>query len=88
MHYRFNHQCTVRDFVCMEDIQNNAIYVVDPDTQQLRYAKDPDEYVTERLVFVYNYAIATGNELIAPPINYKIEKGTHCRCWIVSMQMV
>ena len=72
MHYRFNNQCTVRDFVCMEDIQNNAIYVVDPDTQQIRYAKDPDEYVTERLVFVYNYAIATGIELIAPPINHKI----------------
>lgn len=88
MHYRFNQQCTVRDFVCMEDIQNNAIYVIDPNTQQIRRAKYPDEYVTERLVYVYNYAIATGNEIIAPPINRKIEKGTLCRCWIVSMQMV
>ena len=88
MHYRFNNQCTIKDFVCMEDIQNNAIYVVDPDTQQIRYAKDPDEYVTERLVYVYNPTLPIGNRLIPLDTNYKIEKGTHCRCWIVCMQMV
>jgi predicted double-glycine peptidase len=72
----------------MEDIQNNAIYVVDPDTQQIRYAKDPDEYVTERLVFVYNPVIPTWDRPVALEMNHRIEKGTHCRCWIVCMQMV
>ena len=72
----------------MEDIQNNAIYVVDPNTQQIRHAKDPDEYVTERLVYVYNSTFPIGERLIPLDMNHKIEKGTHCRCWIVCMQMV
>ena len=88
MHYRFNNQCTIKDFVCMEDIQNNAIYVIDPNTQQIRYARDPDEYVTERLVFVYNVQPCMKNRLTLLDVNHKIEKGSHCRCWIVCMQMV
>lgn len=87
MHYRFNYQCTIKDFVCMEDIYNNAIYVIDPDTQQLRRAKDPDEYVTERLAFVYNppYPLY---DLVPSGTNCKIKKGTRCRCWMICMQMV
>lgn len=95
MHYRFNHQCTIKDFVCMEDIYNNAIYVIDPDTQQLRQAKNPDEYVTERLAFVYNCQDSiplddsyTPECILEKPVNRKIKKGTHCRCWMVCMQMV
>ena len=73
----------------MEDIQNNAIYVVDPNTQQIRYAKKPDEYVTERLVFVYNTQTYNGKDgFVFSNINHKIKKGTHCRCWLVCMQMV
>lgn len=54
MHYRFQNQCTIRDFECMEDIQNNAIYAVDPKYQKIRKAKDPNEYFLEILVYVNN----------------------------------
>lgn len=94
MHYRFENQCTIKDFICSEDIRNNGIYVVDPGNQMIRYARSPDEYITERLVFVYNicdqyfYDGNLENPYRAPPENHKIPKGTRCRCWIVCMQMV
>lgn len=95
MPYRFNNQCTIKDFVCMKDIYNNAIYIIDSNTQQLIRAKDSDEYVIERLVFVYNLQNPvplddsyTPDDILEKSINRILKKGTHCRCWMVCMQMM
>ena len=93
MHYRYEYQCTVKSFECLEDIQNNAIYVVDPVLQKIRRAENPDEYFTERLVYVNNPQVFNPNlpmygECNKVNENRIIPKGTMCRCWIVCMQMV
>ena len=61
----------------------------------IRRAKDPDEYFTERLVYVNNLQDTIPLDdtfryecMIEKPVNRTLKKGTLCRCWVVSMQMV
>ena len=70
---RFN--CgTVVDKITEEAILNNQLYVVDPNTQKIRVAKDMNEWLICQVVLVNDY-------------HYEdhIPEGVRVRCWIVYM---
>ena len=68
---RFN--CgTVVDKTTEEAILNNQLYVVDPNTQKIRTAKDMDEWLTCQVVLVSDYRYED-----------HIPANTKIRCWIV-----
>lgn len=71
---RFQHG-TVVDFQAGEDLKNNDIYIVDPATRKVRKPKDSDEWLTCQLVYVNNVSL---NNVI----DFYINKGDMCRCWI------
>ena len=69
-------QCgTIVDFKAGEDIKNNDIYILDPTTREIRKARDCDEWLTCQLVYVNNISL---NNVI----DFDINKGEVCRCWI------
>ena len=72
---RFQHG-TIVDCKAGEDIKNNDIYILDPATREIRKAREPDEWLTCQLVYVYERNYGT----IEPYNN--IKKGTLCRSWI------
>ena len=63
---------TIVDKTTEEAILNNQLYVVDPNTQKIRVAKDMDEWLTCQVVLVNDY-------------HYEdhIPQGVKVRCWIV-----
>ena len=63
---------TIVDKTTEEAILNNQLYVIDPNTQKIRAAKDMDEWLTCQVVLVNDY-------------HYEdhIPKGAIVRCWIV-----
>lgn len=63
---------TIVDKTTEEAILNNQLYVVDPNTQKVRAAKDMDEWLTCQVVLVSDYHY--GDHI---PTNTKV------RCWIV-----
>ena len=68
---RFN--CgTIVDKTTEEAILNNQLYVVDPNTQKIRAAKDMNEWLTCQVVLVNDYRY-----------NAHIPQDTQVRCWIV-----
>lgn len=67
---------TIVDFKAGENIKNNDIYILDPVTREIRKAKDCDEWLTCQLVYVNN--VSFDNR-----IDFDINKGDACRCWIV-----
>ena len=74
MLHRF--QCgTIVEFKAGEDIKNNDIYILDPTTREIRKAKDSDEWLTCQLVYVNNVSLNN-------TIDFDINKGDLCRCWI------
>lgn len=75
MLHRF--QCgTIVDHKAGEDIKNNDIYILDPATREIRKARDCDEWLTCQLVYVNNVSFNN-------TIDFCINKGEMCRCWIV-----
>lgn len=66
---------TIVDFKAGEDIKNNDIYILDPATREVRKAKDCNEWLTCQLVYVNNVSL---NNVI----DFYINKGEMCRCWI------
>ena len=75
MMHRFN--CgTIVDRKAGENIKNNDIYILDPITREIRKARDCDEWLTCQLVYVNNMRL---NNVI----DFDINKGEMCRCWIV-----
>lgn len=71
---RFN--CgTIVDRKAGENIKNNDIYILDPETREIRKARDCDEWLTCQLVYVNNVSL---NNVI----DFDINKGEMCRCWI------
>lgn len=71
---KFQHG-TIADFKAGEDIKNNDIYILDPVTREVRKAQDCDEWLTCQLVYVNNVSL---NNVI----DFDINKGDMCRCWI------
>lgn len=68
---RFN--CgTIVDKTTEEAILNNQLYVVDPNTQKIRAAKDMNEWLTCQVVLVNDYRYED-----------HIPKDVQVRCWIV-----
>lgn len=70
---------TVLGFIAGEDIKNNDMYILDPQTREIRKPKECDEWLICQLVFVYDY----NYETVEP--NNTIKKGTECRCWIAHL---
>lgn len=71
---RFN--CgTIVDRKAGENIKNNDIYILNPVTREIRKARDPDEWLTCQLVYVNNMRLDN-------VIDFDINKGEMCRCWI------
>ncbi len=66
---------TIVDFKAGEDIKNNDIYILDPATREIRKARDCHEWLTCQLVYVNNISL---NNVI----DFDINKGDICRCWI------
>lgn len=66
---------TIVDFKAGEDIKNNDIYILDSVTQEVRKARDCDEWLTCQLVYVNNVSFNN-------TIDFDINKGDMCRCWI------
>lgn len=75
MHNRFQYG-TIVDRIAGETLKNNDIYVVDPEKQSIRKPRTPDEWLTCQLVYVNNVSLNN-------TIDFCINKGEMCRCWIV-----
>lgn len=67
---------TIIDCITGEDIKNNDIYILDPETRTIRKPQEPDEWLICQLVYVYD-----SNYGIIEPYN-NIKNGSICRCWI------
>ena len=63
---------TIVDKITEEALLNNQLYVVDPNTQKIRAAKDMDEWLTCQIVLVSDYHYED-----------RIPQGVRVRCWIV-----
>jgi len=70
-------QGIISDHRAMEDINNNDIYVLDPFTNEVRKARDCDEWLTCKIVYVYSVPYREFDGVI--------RKGEHCRCWMVHL---
>ena len=77
--YQLYQHGIIKDFPAGEDIYNNSIYVIDEDTHEIRRAKNPDEYLFNHVVLVYNPDIHGLGDV------YPIKQGTNCRCWVIRM---
>lgn len=68
---------TIVEFQAGEDLKNNDLYVVDPNTRKIRKPRSSDEWLTCQLVYVNN--INWKND---PNENWTIKNDESCRCWI------
>ena len=59
-----------------EDLKNNDLYILDPDTRKIRKPKDCDEWLICQLVYVYDYDVERRT------YDFVIHKDNWCRCWI------
>ena len=66
---------TIVEFKAGEDIKNNDIYILDSTIREVRKTRDCDEWLTCQLVYVNNVSL---NNVI----DFYINKGEMCRCWI------
>lgn len=81
---RFNHG-TIVDFIAGEDIKNNDLYVLDPETKEIRKAKECNEWLTCQLVYVFESLCGTYDiigRVIVRDEDVILKKGTKCRCWM------
>lgn len=62
---------TIVNYQAGEDLKNNDVYIVDPQTRKVRKPKDCDEWLTCQLVYVYDQFYRN-----------IIKKDEWCRCWI------
>lgn len=68
---------TIVEFQAGEDLKNNDLYVVDPNTRKIRKPRSSDEWLTCQLVYVNNINWKNDqNE------NWTIKNNESCRCWI------
>lgn len=74
---RFEHG-TIVDYKAMEDIKNNDVYIVDPDTKMIRKPRTCNEWLTCQLVYVYNVPRYD----IYGHTDEMIKKNEECRCWL------
>ena len=71
---------TIVDYQAGEDLRNNDIYIIDPQSRKIRKPRDCDEWLTCQLVYVFNsaedhfYRTGYGDNII--------KKDDWCRCWI------
>ena len=77
MLYRFQNG-TILELTTMEDIKNVGIYVVDEYENKIRYAKNEDEYLLNKVVLVNDFNFEKRSI---------INKGLKCRCWIVYLTL-
>lgn len=72
------------DRVAGQDIKNNDIYILDPHSNEVRKAKDCDEWLTCQVVYVNEYRDShfTEDSVGKRYEDGIIPKGTECRCWI------
>ncbi len=73
MLYRFQNG-TILELTTMEDIYNTGIYVVDKNTNKIRFANNEDEYLKNQVVLVNDYRFHP---------KASIPCGEKCRCWVV-----
>lgn len=67
---------TIVNFQAGEDLKNNDIYIVDPNTRKIRKPRNTNEWLTYQLVYVNNINWENNvNE------NWTIKKDELCRCW-------
>ena len=66
---------TIVDFKAGENIKNNDVYILDPTTREIRKARNCDEWLTCQLVYVNNVCLDD-------VVDFDINKGEMCRCWI------
>ncbi len=72
---RFQHG-VILEFQAGEDLKNNDMYIIDPKTNKIRKPKDCDEWLTCRMVYVFNVPTMSHHSE-----NYDIKKDEWCRCW-------
>ena len=67
-----------------EDLRNNDLYVIDPETHKVRKPIKYDEWFKYQLVYVLN--AQTVSCVCRPELednNFIIRAGEQCRCWNV-----
>ena len=72
-------QGVILDFQAGEDLKNNDMYIIDPKTNKIRKPKDCDEWLTCRMVYVFNEPLM--NHPYLDQYNFDIAKDEWCRCW-------
>ena len=68
---------TIVEFQAGEDLKNNDLYVVGPNTRKIRKPRNNDEWLTCQLVYVNNIGFGDDTD-----VNWVITKDKKCRCWI------
>lgn len=75
---------TIVELQAGEDLKNNDLYILDPETRKIRKPRNCDEWLTCQLIYVYE----TDNSRLAESEYGKsfedgiIKSGQTCRCWI------
>lgn len=65
-----------------EDLRNNDLYIIDPETHKVRKPIEYDEWFKHQLVYVLN--VQTVSNVCRPELennNFTIKAGEQCRCW-------
>ena len=76
--------CLKKPFIleAAEDITNNNVYVVDPQTQKVRRSLNSEEWNRLQTVYVSNYQkFSQTNFHALENNNFVIKAGEECRCW-------
>ena len=67
-----------------EDLRNNDLYIIDPETHKVRKPIKYDEWFKCQLVYVLNVQDIFGFGVCRPELednNFIIHAGEQCRCW-------
>lgn len=75
---------TIVDLQAGEDLRNNDLYILDPETREIRKPRSCDEWLTCQLIYVYEtdssrFSISEYGKRFEEGV---IKKGQICRCWI------
>ena len=65
-----------------EQIRNNGLYIIDPNTRKVRKPVTTAEWFTSQVVYVLNIQTMKQTKYYeAANDNFEIQPGEQCRCW-------
>ena len=75
----FPYDGKIFEFEAGEDLDNNRIYILDRNTQKIVNPEKREDWIRNEAVLVLNVSVKGSDE-------FRIKKGTPCRCWRVWIQ--